>query len=54
LKGVVINPDNDDNNAVYGMKANDILTGSNKLSIARMPAGVRIFPRTLSRYSVRR
>lgn len=54
LKGVVINPDNDDNEAVYGMKANDILTGSNKLSLARMPAGVRIFPRTLSRYSVRR
>lgn len=54
LKGVVINPDNDDNQAVYGMKANDILMGSNKLSLARMPAGVRIFPRTLSRYSVRR
>jgi lipid-binding SYLF domain-containing protein len=53
LKGVVINPDNDDNEAVYGLKANDILTGSNKLSITRMPAGVRIFPRTLSRYSVR-
>jgi lipid-binding SYLF domain-containing protein len=53
LKGVVIDPDNDDNLAVYGMKANDILTGSNKLSLARMPAGVRIFPRTLSRYSVR-
>ncbi len=54
LKGVVIDPDNDDNEAVYGMKARDILTGSNKLSLARMPAGVRIFPRTLSRYSVRR
>ncbi len=54
LKGVVIDPDNDDNEAVYGMKASDILTGSNKLSLARMPAGVRIFPRTLSRYSVRR
>ena len=54
LKGVVINPDNDDNEAVYGFKARDILTGSNKLSITRMPAGVRIFPRTLSRYSVRR
>lgn len=54
LKGVVINPDNDDNEAVYnGLKARDILTGSNKLSLTRMPAGVRIFPRTLSRYSVR-
>ena len=54
LKGVVINPDNDDNKAVYGMTARDILTGSNKLSVAKMPAGVRIFPRTLSRYSVKR
>jgi lipid-binding SYLF domain-containing protein len=55
LKGVVIDPDNDDNEAVYGgLKARDILTGNNKLSIAGMPAGVRIFPRTLSRYSVRR
>jgi len=54
LKGVVIDPDNDDNEAVYGLKARDILTGSNKISLARMPAGVRIFPRTLSRYSVRR
>lgn len=54
LKGVVINPENDDNRAVYGMTARDILTGSDKMSIAKMPAGVRIFPRTLSRYSVRR
>jgi lipid-binding SYLF domain-containing protein len=54
LKGVVIDPDNDDNEAVYGIKARDILTGSNKIALARMPAGVRIFPRTLSRYSVRR
>lgn len=54
LKGVVIDPDNDDNQVVYGLKASDILTGSNKLTINRMPAGVRIFPRTLSRYSVRR
>ena len=54
LKGVVINPENDDNRAVYGMTARDILTGSDKMSIAKMPAGVRIFPRTLSRYSVKR
>src|SRR5947199_5155289 len=54
LKGVVINPDNDDNRAVYGLTAKDILTGNNKMSLSRMPAGVRIFPRTLSRYSVRR
>jgi lipid-binding SYLF domain-containing protein len=53
LKGVVINPDNNDNEAVYNLKAQDILTGRQKLSIKKMPAGVRIFPQTLSRYSVR-
>lgn len=53
LKGVVINPDNDDNEAVYGLKARDLLTGTNKLDMRRMPAGVRIFPQTLARYSVR-
>jgi lipid-binding SYLF domain-containing protein len=54
LKGIVINPDNDDNRMIYGMAASDILMGTNKMSLTRMPAGVRIFPRTLSRYSVRR
>jgi lipid-binding SYLF domain-containing protein len=54
LKGVVIDPDNDDNQAVYGLKAADILTGTNKMNLTQMPAGVRIFPRTLARYSVRR
>jgi lipid-binding SYLF domain-containing protein len=54
LKGVVINPDNDDNVAIYKMKARDILTGKQRMTINQMPAGVRIFPRTLARYSVRR
>lgn len=53
LKGVVINPDNDANEAVYALKARDILTGRKKLNLNRMPAGVRIFPRTLARYSTR-
>ena len=53
LKGVVINPDNDDNESVYGMKARDILTGSQKITMDQMPAGVRIFPHTLARYSTR-
>jgi lipid-binding SYLF domain-containing protein len=52
LKGVAITPDNDLNQAVYGMKANQILT-SRSMSLTQMPAGVRIFPRTLARYSVR-
>ena len=54
LKGVVIKPDNEDNHQVYGMSARDILTGSDKISMERMPEGVRIFPLTLRRYSRRR
>src|SRR5438067_7607008 len=54
LKGVVIKPDNQDNLQVYGMTARDILTGTNKISMAAMPEGVRIFPQTLARYSRRR
>ncbi len=53
LKGVVIKPDNDDNTQVYGMTAKDILTGTNKISMAKMPEGVRVFPQTLARYSTR-
>jgi lipid-binding SYLF domain-containing protein len=54
LKGVVIKPDNEDNNQVYGMTAKDILTGANKISMDAMPEGVRVFPETLSRYSTRK
>ena len=54
IKGVVINPDNDDNVAVYGMKANEVLSPARQSSMVKMPAGVRIFPRTLARYSTRR
>ncbi len=53
LKGVVIKPDNEDNLQVYGMNARDILTGADKISIEKMPEGVRVFPLTLSRYSKR-
>ncbi len=52
LKGVSIRPDNDLNRAVYGMKANEVLM-ARPIPVAQMPAGVRIFPRTLARYSVR-
>ncbi len=51
LKGTAISPDNDDNLAAYGMKASQVLSPSKKWTIAKMPAGVRIFSRTLSRYS---
>ena len=52
LKGAVISPDNDLNEAVYARKASDLLTGK-PILMADMPASVRIFPRTLVRYSVR-
>lgn len=53
LKGAVISPDNDLNEAVYdGKKAKDVLT-TNSMTLSQMPAGVRIFPRTLARYSQR-
>jgi lipid-binding SYLF domain-containing protein len=52
LKGAVISPDNDLNEAVYGMKAKEVLT-NNSMKLSQMPAGVRIFPRTLARYSLR-
>jgi lipid-binding SYLF domain-containing protein len=53
LKGAVISPDNDLNEAVYVMKAREVLT-NNSMTLSQMPAGVRIFPRTLARYSPRR
>lgn len=53
LKGAAISPDNDLNEAVYhGMKAKEVLT-NNSMTLSQMPAGVRIFPRTLARYSPR-
>ena len=52
LKGAVISPDNDLNEAVYGKKATEVLTGK-PMTLSRMPASVRIFPRTLARYSIR-
>ncbi|MDT7603772.1 MAG: hypothetical protein QOF61_1769 [Acidobacteriota bacterium] len=49
LKGVVFNPDNDLNEAVYGLKAKDLLVGIEiKKSI---PSTVRALPLQLSRYS---
>jgi lipid-binding SYLF domain-containing protein len=52
LKGVAITPDNDLNEAVYQLKATEVLS-SRRMSLTQMPAGVRIFPRTLTRYSHR-
>ena len=52
IKGAVISPDNDLNEAIYGMKAKEVLTGK-PMPVGQMPPSVRIFPRTLVRYSIR-
>ena len=52
LKGAVISPDNDLNVAIYGKKADEVLQGE-PMTFAQMPPSVRIFPRTLVRYSIR-
>jgi SH3 domain-containing YSC84-like protein 1 len=54
LKGVVISPDNNDNEPVYGMKADEVLSPTREWKLTAMPASVRIFPRTLTRYSARK
>ncbi|MBA2732653.1 MAG: lipid-binding SYLF domain-containing protein, partial [Acidobacteria bacterium] len=52
LKGGVINPDNNLNEAVYeGKKAREVLEMIKDMQ--EVPAAVRIFPATLSRYSRR-
>jgi lipid-binding SYLF domain-containing protein len=53
LKGAVVNPDNKLNEAVYGMKADRLLSAADQLTAEKAPAGVRIFPVTLARYSKR-
>ena len=52
LKGAVISPDNDLNEAIYGKKASEVLQGA-PMTFAQMPPSVRIFPRTLARYSIK-
>lgn len=52
IKGAVITPDNDRNQAVYGQNAAQLLTkNSNEITA---PAYVNIVPQTLSRYSSRK
>lgn len=53
IKGAVINPDNNLNEALYGLKAKDVLTGTNKVNMADVLSGVITFPNTLSRYSIK-
>src|SRR5215204_712277 len=53
LKGAVINPDNNLNEALYGLKAKEVLTGANKVNVADVLPGIIVFPNTLARYSIK-
>jgi SH3 domain-containing YSC84-like protein 1 len=53
LKGAVINPDNNLNEALYGLKARDLLTGANRVQMSEILPGVILFPNTLARYSIK-
>ncbi|HEX7316002.1 MAG TPA: lipid-binding SYLF domain-containing protein [Pyrinomonadaceae bacterium] len=53
IKGAVINPDNNLNEALYGYKAREILTGTNKVNMADVLPGLITFPNTLARYSIK-
>jgi SH3 domain-containing YSC84-like protein 1 len=53
LKGAVINPDNNLNEALYGLKARDLLTGANRVQMSELQPGVILFPNTLARYSIK-
>src|SRR5205814_10076967 len=53
IKGVVIKPDDDENRAVYRTRAHELLLPGTAMTLSKMLAGVRIFPRTLARYSTR-
>lgn len=52
LKGAVVEPDNDLNQAFYRKTAKEILTDGG-MALRSMPVAVRIFPETLDRYSRR-
>src|SRR5262245_56306581 len=52
LKGAVITPDNDMNEAVYGKQADELLKAA-PITLDKKQPSVRIFPRTLVRYSIR-
>ena len=53
IKGAVINPDNNLNEALYGLKARGVLTGANKINMADVLPGVISFPNALARYSIK-
>lgn len=53
IKGAVVNPDNNLNEAVYGRKAADLLESAPQTTLDQFFQGVHVFPVTLARYSRR-
>jgi len=51
LEGAVINPDNDLNRAVYGLKASDVLSGRPPIEMRKLPRGLQLFPQTVARHA---
>ncbi len=51
VKGAVVNPDNNLNEAIYGRKASDMLSSAQAVEMNEVFQGVHIFPHTLARYS---
>jgi len=52
LKGTVIKPDDSQNEGAYGMTGKELF--GKQWTMKQIPAGARIFPQTLARYSTRR
>jgi len=50
ISGAVLTPDNDANTAVYKLEAKELLTGTNKVALADIPAATKGFQQTLSKY----
>ncbi|HVF49436.1 MAG TPA: lipid-binding SYLF domain-containing protein [Pyrinomonadaceae bacterium] len=53
IKGAVVNPDNNLNESVYGVKARALLEGAEQVALEDAFSGIQIFPYTLARYSRR-
>ena len=51
LKGGVLSPDNDRNQALYGMDSKELLTGANKIAIADIPAATKGLQQTITAYA---
>jgi hypothetical protein len=52
FNGFIINPDNNLNKALYGMKGRDVLSGK-PINVRSVPASTSAFSKTLTRYSSR-